>query len=97
MMSSEMGFTSIHPTWTRRPDPDALPRVLVTGAGIGGIALGAELSRLGFEYTIVEKNDGIGGTWWENVYPGAGVDTPNHAYSFSHGKRFHWSRFFALP
>jgi len=46
-------------------------------------------------YTIVEKNDEIGGTWYVNRYPGCGVDTPNHSYSFSFGKRNPWTRYFA--
>lgn len=98
MMLAELGFASVAPDW-RSPDgpPEkAAPEVIIVGAGLSGIALGAQLTRLGIPYRILEKNDEVGGTWWENVYPGAGVDTPNHAYSFSHGPRYHWSRFFAL-
>lgn len=96
MMHSEMGFASAVPEWTGRRPADRLPSVLIVGAGLSGIALGAQLGQLGIPYQIAEKNEGVGGTWWENVYPGAGVDTPNHAYSFSHGPRYQWSRFFAL-
>ena len=37
----------------------------------------------------------MGGVWLENRYPGAGVDTPNHSYSFSFGKTYPWSRYFS--
>ena len=50
---------------------------------------------LGVPFEIVEKNAEIGGTWYVNRYPGCGVDTPNHSYSFSFGKRNPWTRYFA--
>ena len=40
------------------------------------------LGHLGIPYTIVEKNAELGGTWYVNRYPGCGVDTPNHSYSY---------------
>jgi acyl-CoA synthetase (AMP-forming)/AMP-acid ligase II/cation diffusion facilitator CzcD-associated flavoprotein CzcO len=46
-------------------------------------------------FVILEKSDEVGGTWWENRYPGAGVDTPNHLYSFSFAQ-FDWAHYFAL-
>ena len=72
------------------------PHVVIVGAGVSGLALGAQLSRLGVSYVILDANDEVGGTWYRNRYPGCGVDTPNHAYSFSTGKRNRWSRYFAL-
>jgi cation diffusion facilitator CzcD-associated flavoprotein CzcO len=32
---------------------------------------------------LLEKQAGLGGTWWDNTYPGAHVDVPAPAYSFS--------------
>src|SRR5439155_498930 len=49
----------------------------------------------GVPYTIVERNAEVGGTWYVNRYPGCGVDTPNHSYSFSFGARNPWTRYFA--
>lgn len=69
--------------------------VLIVGAGASGIILGARLNRLGIPYTIIERHAEVGGTWLENRYPGCGVDTPNHAYSFSIGKRYRWSAYFS--
>ena len=39
---------------------------------------------------IVEKNDDVGGTWFENSYPGCRVDNPNHNYSYSFAQRHDW-------
>ncbi len=69
--------------------------VVIIGAGLSGIALAIKLKRAGVPFTILEKNHEIGGTWWENVYPGCGVDTPSHLYSFSFEPNGEWSRFFA--
>jgi cation diffusion facilitator CzcD-associated flavoprotein CzcO len=43
------------------------------------------------DFRIIEKAAGLGGTWWDNQYPGAEVDVPSHLYSFPF-KRFDWSR-----
>jgi len=78
--------------------PHPLPvgfEVLVIGAGISGLALGIKLKAAGVPFTIIEKNPDIGGTWLENTYPGCGVDTPSHLYSFSFAPNAEWSRFFA--
>ena len=78
--------------------PHPLPEgfeVLIIGAGLSGIALGIKLKGAGVPFTIIEKNHEIGGTWWENLYPGCGVDTPSHLYSFSFEPNGAWSRFFA--
>ena len=68
--------------------------MLIVGAGVCAIALGAALGHLGIPYTIVEKNAELGGTWYINRYPGCGVDTPNHSYSYSFGSRNTWTRYF---
>lgn len=97
MMREQMGFVSLGSDITE-PVPSATSEcrpVLIAGAGVSGIALGTLLNRLGIPYLIAEKNAEVGGTWWENRYPGCGVDTPNHAYSFSFGSRYPWSRYFA--
>src|SRR5947207_126021 len=96
LMREEMGFIPRDVRWTRRPSGDALTaqHVLIVGAGVCAIALGVALGRLGIPYTIVEKNAELGGTWYVNRYPGCGVDTPNHSYSYSFGSRNPWTRYF---
>src|SRR5947209_7673710 len=74
------------------PPPRAL-RVVVVGAGLGGIAAGVELRRHGFtEVTLLERADGLGGTWRYNTYPGCVCDVPSHLYSYSFAQRRDWSR-----
>jgi cation diffusion facilitator CzcD-associated flavoprotein CzcO len=68
------------------------PRVVVVGAGFGGIAMGVKLKQSGIEtFTIYESSLGIGGTWWDNTYPGAEVDVGSQLYCFSF-KSHAWSR-----
>lgn len=71
-------------TWTQPPDPAKLREfsVLVIGAGLGGINAAIQLKRAGIPFRVLEKNPAIGGTWYENRYPGARVDTPNRSYSY---------------
>jgi 4-hydroxyacetophenone monooxygenase len=79
--------------------PVSLPggfRVLVVGAGISGLTIGIKLGQMGIPFTILEKNTNVGGTWYENRYPGAGVDTPSALYSFTFAQEHSWSKFFAL-
>jgi 4-hydroxyacetophenone monooxygenase len=97
LMREEMGFMPREAQWSRGADNKAATaqHVLIVGAGVCAIALGVALGRLGIPYTIVEKNAELGGTWYINRYPGCGVDTPNHSYSFSFGARNPWTRYFA--
>jgi cation diffusion facilitator CzcD-associated flavoprotein CzcO len=68
-------------------------RVLIIGAGFGGIAAAIELRRHGFtDVAILEAAEGTGGTWHYNSYPGAACDVPSHLYSYSFAQRRTWSR-----
>ncbi|MBT5753370.1 MAG: NAD(P)/FAD-dependent oxidoreductase, partial [Acidimicrobiaceae bacterium] len=68
---------------------------IVIGAGVSGICAAVHLQAAGIPFEILERNRDIGGVWLENTYPGAGVDTPNHLYSFSF-VQYDWPEFFAL-
>ena len=57
--------------------------VVVIGAGMSGILAAIRLKEAGIAYTVIEKNDNVGGTWYQNQYPGCRVDSPNHTYSYS--------------
>ena len=49
-------------------------------------------------FVVIEKNDDVGGTWLENIYPGCRVDVPNHAYSYSFAQKHDWpNRFTPQP
>lgn len=69
--------------------------VVVIGAGFSGIAMGAKLRVAGIPFSIIEKNADVGGTWFENTYPGIAVDTPNHFYSYSFRMEPNWDHYFA--
>ena len=69
------------------------PRVIIIGAGFGGLAAAIELQAHGFsDLTLLEAAPGIGGTWFHNTYPGAACDVPSHLYSFSFAQRRDWER-----
>jgi cation diffusion facilitator CzcD-associated flavoprotein CzcO len=68
-------------------------RVIVVGAGLGGVAAAIELRRHGIaDVTVLERAPDLGGTWYYNSYPGAACDVPSHLYSYSYAKRRDWSR-----
>jgi cation diffusion facilitator CzcD-associated flavoprotein CzcO len=82
--------------------PRVVPRVVIVGAGFGGIGMAVELLEGGpdgagavADVTIVEKQDGVGGVWRANTYPGAACDVPSHLYSFSFAPKAEWSRVYA--
>lgn len=69
--------------------------VAVVGCGESGVLAGIRLAQTGIPFTIIEKNAGPGGTWWENTYPGARVDVANHFYCFSFEPNNGWGHYFA--
>jgi 4-hydroxyacetophenone monooxygenase len=81
----------------RGPGPEGAAdcHVVIVGAGLSGLCMAIKLKEAGIPFVILEKNDAVGGTWFENSYPGCGVDIPNHFYSFSFALKHDWSRHFA--
>ncbi|WP_144097954.1 flavin-containing monooxygenase [Croceicoccus sediminis] len=68
------------------------PEVIIIGAGVGGLSMGAGLKRAGFKnFKILEKAKGIGGTWYHNRYPGVACDVNSYLYQFSFRKNYDWS------
>jgi cation diffusion facilitator CzcD-associated flavoprotein CzcO len=71
-------------------------KVVIIGAGFGGLGMAIELRRAGIEdFVVLERNDAIGGVWHDNLYPGAACDVPSHLYSYSFEPKPDWSRKFA--
>jgi cation diffusion facilitator CzcD-associated flavoprotein CzcO len=69
---------------------------LIVGAGFSGLCMAIKLRAAGMDsFLVIEKSDGIGGTWWENRYPGCACDIPSHLYSFSFDLNPKWTRMFA--
>jgi cation diffusion facilitator CzcD-associated flavoprotein CzcO len=68
-------------------------KVIIIGAGFGGIAAAVELRRHGIsDVTVLEKAPDFGGTWFYNTYPGCACDVPSQLYSFSYAQRGDWPR-----
>ena len=57
--------------------------VVVVGAGFAGMYSLHKLRGLGFDVAVVERADGVGGTWYWNRYPGARCDVESMQYSYS--------------
>jgi cation diffusion facilitator CzcD-associated flavoprotein CzcO len=71
-------------------------RIVIVGAGFGGIGLGVNLKKRGCDdFVILEKSDSVGGVWHKNRYPGAACDVPAHLYSFSFELRADWPQKYA--
>ena len=69
-------------------------KVVIVGAGMSGLLAGIRLKAAGIGFEIVERHGDVGGTWYQNTYPGCRVDSPNHTYSYS----FHptdWPQFYS--
>jgi cation diffusion facilitator CzcD-associated flavoprotein CzcO len=66
--------------------------VAIVGSGFSGIGLAIRLLQEGIDdFTVLERNPGVGGTWWANTYPGCACDVPSHLYSFSFAPNPDWT------
>ena len=75
--------------------PDVEFSVAIIGAGMSGLLAAHRLQQAGVPFVVLEKNDDVGGTWWENTYPGCRVDNPNHLYSYSFAQKHDWPQHFS--
>ena len=99
MLFEDLQFDGVDPraiTWGDEiaADVKAAAPVMVIGCGQAGILAGIRLAQAGLPFTIVDKNDGPGGTWWENRYPGARVDVGSHQYCYPFRPADHWSEYY---
>lgn len=79
------------PNWTKgelSPEDDF--RVAIIGAGFSGLLAGYRLAQAGVPFVIYEKNSDVGGTWFENTYPGCRTDVASHLYNYSFSPKFDW-------
>jgi cyclohexanone monooxygenase len=75
------------------PATPRLRRIAIIGAGPGGISTAIRLREVGYQNIVIfERADGVGGTWYNNRYPGLACDVPSHLYSFSFDLNPSWSR-----
>ncbi|MBV8160452.1 MAG: NAD(P)/FAD-dependent oxidoreductase [Acidimicrobiia bacterium] len=67
-------------------------RIAIVGAGFAGLGAAIRLRQEGLDdFVVFEKNGDVGGTWWDNTYPGCQCDVPSHLYSFSFALNPEWS------
>ncbi len=71
-------------------------RIAIVGAGFGGLGMAIKLKQAGIDdFTVLERDSDVGGTWWANTYPGCQCDIPSHLYSYSFALNPNWSRTYA--
>ncbi|KAL2831026.1 steroid monooxygenase [Aspergillus pseudoustus] len=72
-------------------------RIISLGAGVSGINLAKILPERvnNISLTIYEKDPEVGGTWFENRYPGVACDIPSNNYQFTWAKNPHWKHFYS--
>ena len=71
------------------------PRVAIIGSGHSGISAAYYLKKAGIEsFLIFDSLPELGGTWYENRYPGAEVDTPSHLYTYTFSS-YDWTHRYA--
>ncbi|KAJ5595436.1 uncharacterized protein N7459_001644 [Penicillium hispanicum] len=72
-------------------------RVVIIGAGISGIIACIRFAQRipNLDLCVYDKNADIGGTWFENRYPGCACDIPAHTYQATFEPNKEWSKFYA--
>ncbi|GAC1620045.1 MAG: hypothetical protein NVS9B10_01350 [Nevskia sp.] len=82
------------PAWTKAGTAaDRAFHVAIIGAGESGLLTAHRLKQAGVPFTIYEKNSEVGGTWWENRYPGCRVDINSFIYSYTFAQKI-WPEYF---
>jgi cation diffusion facilitator CzcD-associated flavoprotein CzcO len=73
--------------------------VVIIGAGVAGIYQIKRLKDLGVKATVLEAYDDLGGTWYNNRYPGARFDSESFTYGYSFSQElleeWHWTEQFS--
>tara|TARA_B100001013_G_scaffold344218_1_gene274018 strand:- start:2294 stop:3955 length:1662 start_codon:yes stop_codon:yes gene_type:complete len=73
--------------------------VVVVGAGVAGIYQIKRLKDMGITATVLEADPDLGGTWYNNRYPGARFDSESYTYGYSFSQElldeWHWKEMFS--
>ncbi len=72
---------------------------IVIGAGVAGLYQIKRLIDLGIQAIVLDGNSDLGGTWFNNRYPGARFDSESYTYGYSWSKElleeWHWTERFS--
>lgn len=94
-----MTQTATTHTRATAPQPARDYEVVIIGAGVAGIYQIKRLADLGVKATVLEAYDDLGGTWYNNRYPGARFDSESFTYGYSFSQElleeWHWSEQFS--
>ncbi len=67
--------------------------LVLVGAGFAGLGLAIRLKQAGHtDFIVVDRGAEVGGTWYQNTYPGCACDVPSRLYSLSFAQNSQWSR-----
>ena len=70
--------------------------IIILGAGLGGLGMASRLKAAQLDnFVILEQSNSLGGTWRDNVYPGAACDTESHLYCYEFEPHLQVSRLYA--
>lgn len=97
-LEEEVGVADMRrPDWNESGLAELAPKmhVVIIGAGMSGLLAAIRLQQAGTTFTILEKNPEVGGTWYENTYPGCRVDSDNQMYSYSFEPNPQWPQHFS--
>jgi 4-hydroxyacetophenone monooxygenase len=99
LMREELGLEGVDlraPGWTKTDVASGRDfTVAVIGAGMSGLLAAHRLNEAGVPFVVLEKNPEVGGTWFENQYPGCRVDVASHFFSYSCAQKHDWPRQFS--
>ena len=74
-------------------------QAVIIGAGVAGIYQIKRLADLGVRALVLDANADLGGTWYNNRYPGARFDSESYTYSYSFSQEvldeWHWTEKFS--
>jgi cation diffusion facilitator CzcD-associated flavoprotein CzcO len=72
--------------------PSEVLDAVIVGAGFAGLGMAIKLDESNTpNFVVLERGDGVGGTWRDNRYPGCACDVPAHLYSYSFEPNPSWS------